>query len=350
MVASHENATGAAIIPSDRIQTYSKISTALACLSDQELSARLESALELHSGIGGKLALLTINGVRVFVKKIPLTDLEQRPQNIRSTANIFHLPLYYQYGVGSTGFGAWRELAAHIMTTNWVIAGDCPCFPLMYHWRIMPAPKPNPLSPDEQEALDKRVKYWESSKEIRNRLARLHDAKAYMVLFVEYIPQTLNQWLKEKFQRGGAVADSAVKFVDDNLGAVVTFLKKQGFVHFDAHFHNILTDGNLVYLSDFGLALSPQFDLTDAEKEFLRQHNDYDRRFVAMNLLKNIMRGLFGKEISWNSLLKNYLEHEIGPASPTIDVIIQKYAKDALSMGEFCNNLMNESKNAVYPF
>jgi hypothetical protein len=37
---------------------------------------------------------------------VPLTDLEQLPQHFMSTANIFGLPLSYQYGVGSAGFGA----------------------------------------------------------------------------------------------------------------------------------------------------------------------------------------------------------------------------------------------------
>jgi len=73
----------------------------------------------MHEGIGGKSALISIEDTPVFVKKVPLTDLEQLPQHFMSTKNLFDLPLGYQYGVGSAGFGAWRELATHVMTTNW---------------------------------------------------------------------------------------------------------------------------------------------------------------------------------------------------------------------------------------
>jgi len=45
-------------------------------------------------------------GAPVFVKRIPLTHLERRPEHAGSTANLFGLPVCYQYGVGSTGFGA----------------------------------------------------------------------------------------------------------------------------------------------------------------------------------------------------------------------------------------------------
>lgn len=69
----------------------------------------------------------------------------------------------YQYGVGSTGFGAWRELAAHVMTTNWVITGQCPNFPIMYHWRILEDTDSKIISDEEQIALDKDATYWENN-------------------------------------------------------------------------------------------------------------------------------------------------------------------------------------------
>jgi hypothetical protein len=85
----------------------------------------------MHEVICGKSSLISIDDTSVFVKKVPLTDLEQLPQHFMSTANIFDLPLSYQYGVGSAGLGVWRELATHIMTTNWVIT-ECANFPLAH--------------------------------------------------------------------------------------------------------------------------------------------------------------------------------------------------------------------------
>ena len=53
---------------------------------------------------------------------LPLTDLELQPAHRHSTANLFGLPPYYHYRIGSCGFGSWRELEAHRMTTEWVWA------------------------------------------------------------------------------------------------------------------------------------------------------------------------------------------------------------------------------------
>jgi hypothetical protein len=89
----------------------------------------------LGTGIGGSTSRLVVDGLPVFVKRIPLTDLElAHPQQ---TSNLFGLPSFYQYGVGSAGFGAWRELAAHQRATDWVLTGQCASFPLLHHWRIV---------------------------------------------------------------------------------------------------------------------------------------------------------------------------------------------------------------------
>ncbi|CAM5675047.1 hypothetical protein SCANM63S_05404 [Streptomyces canarius] len=104
-----------------RLAGYGTVSTQLSLLSDHRLGEAVAAATPLGSGIGGRSAELDINGIRVFVKRIPLTDTELRPENVRSTANVFELPMFYQYGVGSAGFGAWRELAVHTMTTNWAL-------------------------------------------------------------------------------------------------------------------------------------------------------------------------------------------------------------------------------------
>src|SRR6202042_3287295 len=108
-----------------RLAAYSSVSTSLALHSDRELAALIDAAPPLNSGIGGTAALLDVGGTRVFVKRGPLTELELRPENLRSTANLFELPLYCHYGIaGGPGWGAWRELAVQVMTTNWVLARE----------------------------------------------------------------------------------------------------------------------------------------------------------------------------------------------------------------------------------
>lgn len=121
-----------------RLAAYGAVSTSLALRSDHRLGELVDAAVPLGSGIGGKSALLDVDGKPVFVKRVPLTDMERLPKHVRSTANLFGLPTFCQYGVGGPGFGAWRELAVHTMTTNWVLGGQYQGFPMMYHWRVLP--------------------------------------------------------------------------------------------------------------------------------------------------------------------------------------------------------------------
>lgn len=141
-----------------RISTYDLLNKKLALLSDQGLQALIETANPLGKSIGGTSLLLEFNGIPIFIKKIKLTDVEKQPENRMSTRNIFNLPLFYQYGVGSTGFGVWRELAVHIMANNWVVTGECAHFPLMYHYRILSLPKPT-ITKDELAKIEQDVKY-----------------------------------------------------------------------------------------------------------------------------------------------------------------------------------------------
>jgi hypothetical protein len=75
-------------------------------------------------------------------------------------------------GLGSAGFGAWRELAAHIMTTNWVLSDEHRAFALLYHWRVLPGPAATEGVFAEFGGLDGAVAHWEGSAAVRDRLRR----------------------------------------------------------------------------------------------------------------------------------------------------------------------------------
>ncbi|SCD64898.1 hypothetical protein GA0115240_117923 [Streptomyces sp. DvalAA-14] len=96
-----------------RLAAHGAVSTSLARLSDRALGELLDAAVPLGAGIGGKSARLEVAGTPLFVKRVPLTDLERRPAHQGSTANLFELPLFCHYGTGGPGFGVWRELAVH---------------------------------------------------------------------------------------------------------------------------------------------------------------------------------------------------------------------------------------------
>lgn len=330
-----------------RIKQYSKVSTSLACLSNEKLQQMLADSKPMHEGIGGKSTLISIDETPVFVKKVPLTILEELPQHFMSTANIFGLPLRYQYGVGSAGFGAWRELVTHIMTTNWVITGECDNFPIMYHWRILPN-SPGDININYWGDIEKYCQYWENSDSIRKRVEDLNQASAHIALFLEYFPQNLHDWLKAQIAKGDGNAEKAVEFVYEQLKSTNKHMNTRGLMHFDAHFENILTDGKQLYLSDFGLALSSKFDLTPAETEFLKQHHSYDQACAAANLLHCIITSLFGRE-HWEIRLREYLAGELNNVPPAINTIINRYAPMALLMNEFFQQLQKESKSTPYP-
>jgi hypothetical protein len=330
-----------------RIQQTSTVSTHLACLSNAALTDLLENGQPMHAGIGGQSSLIYVDAVPVFVKKIPLTDLERLPQYFMSTANIFGLPLCYQYGVGSAGFGAWRELATHIMTSNWVIAGECDNFPIMYHWRILPT-KGAKEHLNYWGDIEKYCQYWENSAAIRKRVENLNTASAHIALFLEYIPSNLHDWLSDQMTKAGESAEKALVFVDQQLQAINKHMKTHGLIHFDAHFENILTDGNQLYLSDFGLALSSKFDLSVEEIEFFKQHQSYDQACAAVNLLHGMITSFFPGE-PWEMRLRDYLAGRLGELPPVMASMIKQHAPVALLMDEFFQQLQKDSKQTPFP-
>lgn len=97
-----------------------------------------------------------------------------------------------------------------------------------------------------------------------------------LVLFLEYIPHVLETWLREN-------PNKLQKSLDE-LRTTIAFLRTKGVIHFDAHFRNILTDGEQTYLTDFGLALDKNFMLTKEEESFFERNTFYDYGEILRNL------------------------------------------------------------------
>jgi hypothetical protein len=173
----------------ERIARFTRISTALALQSDQQLTRLVETAEQLASGIGGTTLAIELDGCEVFAKRVRLTDLERRSENRMSTENIFQLPSFCQRNVGSVGFGVWRELAANSMTTGWVLSQQLETFPLMYHWRVLEgvASAGAASLPNELADIDGMAGYWGGSESMRQRLEALADATASVVIFLASI-------------------------------------------------------------------------------------------------------------------------------------------------------------------
>ena len=334
----------------ERLETFAHAATTLACCSDVKLERMLQEATKLHTGIGGSSALIHLDELEIFVKKIPLTDLERLPENVMSTANLFDLPPYYQYGIGSAGFNAWRELVAHIMTNNWVLSEATGNFPMLYHWRILPNAPAEPMNETKLIDLETQVAFWGGASSIRKRLEALHSSSACIVLFLEYFPTTLYRWLGSQLSEGGAKAELVVSFLDEELRQLCRFTSSRGFVHFDNHFNNILTGGRIA-LSDFGLALSQDFDLNESELEFLKTHRTYDRCSTIINLLHLVIQTVFGSG-DWVKHLQDCVSGDISKIEalgPSVADTVKRYAPIAQTMAAFHRELRGTIHNTPYP-
>lgn len=334
---------------SKRIEKYTIVSNTLACMGNQQLQQLLSTGKEMHAGIGGTSVRIDIENIPVFVKRVPITEFELKPDNFMSTANIFKLPMCYLYGIGSAGFSAWRELAAHIMTTNWVISGQCPNFPIMYSWRITP----NSLSKTDLSywsSTEKYLDYWENNQNIKERVHGLNSTNTSVLLFLEHFPKNLHQHLKEVLSPNIAELDSInhLEKLNKSFETVLEFMQENGFLHMDAHFHNILADEDDIYLSDFGLALSKKFDLSMTEHNFVKDHENYDRCSYSVNLLHGVLTSYAGKE-HWDKTLSDYLTNNFSIKFPDkINEILSKNVPIAKKMHEFYKEIQKD-KSTPYP-
>ncbi|MBM7440222.1 protein kinase family protein [Streptomyces sp. HB132] len=337
-----------------RLGTYSAVSTSLALCGDRALAELVDTAVPIGSGIGGKSALMEVAGTPVFVKRVPLTDLERQPEHVRSTANLFKLPVFCQYGIGSIGgpgFGAWRELAVHTMTTNWVLAGEYEGFPLMYHWRVLPDSTP---LPEELADVEGAVAYWGGGSQVRRRIRALEQASASVALFLEYIPRNVHQWLGTQVEAGARTAGRACDMVERNLAAGTSFMNSRGLLHFDAHFENILTDGRRLYFTDYGLAVSSGFELSQVESDFFERHQTYDRCYTATYFVNWLVTALFGYRREdadgRHALVRAYAEGKRPTGIPEeAAAIIARLAPIAAVISDFNRTFQRGSRQTPYP-
>jgi hypothetical protein len=311
-----------------RLARHEKLAATLAEAGDDLLA----TARPLGSGIGGTTWLLSVDGENVFVKRVALTDVERRREH--STADLYGLPQWSHYGVGSAGGGAWRELEAHRMASEWVHTGQCENFLLLHHWRVLPG---LPRSPLPRAELERDVEFWHGDPGVRRRLEALAGSTADLVLFLEYVPHNLAEWLT-----------THERPVEEELRHITGFLAEQDVQHFDAHFRNIVTDGERLYLTDFGLTVASHFDLSDAEAQFLAEHAHHDRAYV----LTQLVNWAVSRHRKWphprvrNDFIRDCAS---GRAGADLPPLLRRYAPLATVVNDFYFALHGESRKTPYP-
>jgi hypothetical protein len=117
------------------------------------------------------------------------------------------------------------------------------------------------------------------------------------------------------------------------------------------------TDGERIYLSDFGLATSPRFDLSAAERDFAERHATHDAGYAAMRLVNWLVTDVCGVPMptSGGPVARN--EYVVWCAAgdipddvpPVVAAILVRRAPAAAKMNAFYWSLFGGDIHAEYP-
>lgn len=322
------------------VDHYDRLSSRLASCGDDELAGLVGAGPDAQVGIGGGSRVVHIGQTPVFVKRIPLTERELA--HPRRTANLFDLPLFCQYGIASPGFGAWRELSANEIVTDAVLTGRTTAFPLLFHWRVLPG---RPPIPDEHADIDATVAALGNSDAVRGRLEALAAASCSLVLFQEYLPSPLRDRLS-----ADPVGTAAM--LERQLAGIVGVLREERLLHMDGHFGNMRFDQGRVCLTDFGLATSPRFELSPAEREFVSRNGSHDAGYATMVLVNWLVTAVCGPRVpaERNAYVRRCADGLVPEdVPPPVAAILARHAADAARMNDFYWSLFGGDVHAPYP-
>ncbi|GGB46047.1 hypothetical protein GCM10011492_41540 [Flexivirga endophytica] len=158
--------------------------------------------------------------------------------------------------------------------------------------------------------------------------------------------------MTNQLNAGRAQAEAAVQLVDEQLLRAVVDLRSHGMSHFDAHFDNVLTDGHRIYLSDFGLAISGQFQLDSKERDFVMRTSDQDLAYCATALVNTIVSTHFGfaRADQRNDYLRRCVHSGLarGLIGTIADTVV-RYATVATIINDFYWKLHDGELTAEYP-
>lgn len=283
----------------------------------------------------------------VFAKRIPITDRELAQPH--STANLFALPNYCHYGVyrlPGAGFGVWRELAANMLITQEVLSGESESFALLYHWRVLPGRAP---VPSHQRDIETVLAQFDGNPAVRVGLEERAAARSSLVLFLEYVPHALLDTLTDPI--------SQAETLERQLFRMAAFLRSRELLHMDGHFGNIRADDERIYLVDFGMALSPRFDLEDSERDFVSEHANHDAQYAAMRLVNWLVTTVCGIPLpaSGGPVARNMYVRRCASGDIPRDVpapvaeILARHAAAAERMNDFVWRLNDGELDAKYP-
>ena len=333
-----------------RTEDARRISDVLARLDDEAVRTRIDASEQVGVGIGGTTKMARIGEATVFVKQLPLTSVEEMDPT--ATSSRTRLPFVSHYGIGSPTHGVGRELAAHQQTTEWVQAGAADFFPLLLGWRVVDLKCDADLSEFDGDAPQRQWgTHWP---EVQQKLTSMKNASKSMVLFLEYVPETLASWLRTALADG--TGEDVFAEAIDQLIHATAWMTTQGFHHFDVHPGNILVREGRLLLTDYGLALYRDFDLTSEERVSMAAHEGYDRDTALMHLFHWVLFEI--GYVSAPQRLALLRAAATDPATPALDPVrlalgggadlIAQHASAAVYITEMFGDLMQNASATQY--
>ena len=244
----------------DRILKYNNLTNKLLYMNNSSINELINKQKKSNINIKwGEAGTIKINNIKIFYKKIPLAKLFY--ESGMTSANLYNLPAYYNYGYGSAGINPWRELITHINLSNYVICGETESFPLLYNWRII-KDNTNNFNSGLSEKL---MNNYGNNKNIKKYLEDRYNCEYKILMLIEYIPFVLYEYINKK--------PLYLKNYEHESRKILDFLTSKKILDMDAHEGNYLVDmkGNL-YLTDFGLVLDRKFDLDKNEIKFMKEN------------------------------------------------------------------------------
>ncbi|HYN96031.1 MAG TPA: hypothetical protein VES42_19475 [Pilimelia sp.] len=172
---------------------------------------------------------------------------------------------------------------------------------------------------------------------------------AFSLVFLEYVPRPLSHWLTDPIARAGEF--------ERQLFEVVAFLRSRELLHMDGHFGNMRADDDGLYLVDFGLATSPRFDLSPAERDFVARHVGHDADYAAMRLVNWLVTTVCGVPVpaSGGPVARNRYVRRCASGDIPRDVpaaaarVLARHAPAAARMNDFHWRLFDGDIHAEYP-
>jgi hypothetical protein len=125
----------------------------------------------------------------------------------------------------------------------------------------------------------------------------------------------------------------------------------------DGHFGNMRTDGERIYLSDFGLATSPHFDLSTVERDFAERHVAHDEGYAAMRLVNWLVTDVCGVPVPAEGgpvarneyVVQCAAGHIPDDVPPVVAAILTRHAPAAAKMNAFYWRVFGGDIHAEYP-